>query len=51
VAEIEHLQRIVELLPSFEDALKRTILPGVVTTASLPTSIAYQRPIRMKLGS
>jgi hypothetical protein len=29
VAEIEHLQRIVELLPSFEDALGRTILPGV----------------------
>ena len=29
VAEIEHLRRIVELLPSFEDALKRTILPGL----------------------
>ncbi len=29
VAEIEHLQRIVELLPSFEDSLRRTILPGL----------------------
>jgi hypothetical protein len=29
VAEIEHLQRIAELLPSFEDALGRTILPGL----------------------
>jgi fusaric acid resistance family protein len=27
VAEIEHLQRIVELLPSFDDYLERTILP------------------------
>ena len=29
VAGIEHLRRIVELLPSFEDALRRTILPGL----------------------
>jgi uncharacterized membrane protein YccC len=29
VAEIEHLQRIAELLPSFEDFLGRTILPGL----------------------
>jgi uncharacterized membrane protein YccC len=29
VAELEHLQRIVELLPSFDDYLTRTILPGL----------------------
>ena len=28
VAEIEHLRRVVELLPSFGDYLEQTILPG-----------------------